>query len=193
MVNRTKRPMMTPSRANVLRLLGRYPILGYQLTLLEVHKLLYFLQLSGEELGLQFTKGAYGPSANNLGHVLHCLEGHFTLGFGDRCNSPTTPIKLLPDALKQAEEFVASRWAEDSETAKRFDRVARLIEGFESPYGTELLASVHWVATDAEEQATDLDSVVRSVQGWNERKRRIMKPEHLRIAWERLKQTGWLE
>ena len=31
-------------------------------------------------------------------------------------------------------------------TCERFGQVSRRIEGFESPYGLELLATVHWVA-----------------------------------------------
>jgi hypothetical protein len=56
----------------------------------------------------------------------------------------------------------------------------------------ELLASVHWVASHSEEQAKDLESVFRAICVWSERKRRIMKPEHIRIAWERLREKGWL-
>ena len=70
-------PAMSMCRANVLLVLSRYYVLGYQLTLLEVHKLLYFLQVAGEDLSLRFTKEAYGPYADNLRHVLK-FEGHFT-------------------------------------------------------------------------------------------------------------------
>jgi O-acetyl-ADP-ribose deacetylase (regulator of RNase III) len=192
-VNRTKRPAMTWSRANVLRVLSRYCVLGYQLTLLEVHKLLYFLQFSGEKLQLRFSKETYGPYADNLRHVLHRFEGHFTLGFGDGRNSPTTPIKLIPNALKEAEGFAEDHETEGRDIIERLERVTQLIEGFESPYGMELLASVHWVATHPDEQVTDLDSVMRAIYGWNERKRRILKPEHIRIAWERLREKGWLQ
>ena len=67
--------------------------------------------------------------------------------------------------------------------AAGLDRVTRLIEGFESPYGMELLASVHWVATHAEEQATDLESVVRAVYGWNERTGKGMAMSFRRSAY----------
>jgi O-acetyl-ADP-ribose deacetylase (regulator of RNase III) len=192
LVNRTKRPAMTLSRANVLGVLSRYYVLGYQLTLLEAHKLLYFLQEAGERLRLRFDKGTYGPYADNLRHLLHKFEGHFTFGFGDGRNSPGTPLKLLPDALQEAQQVIAAHRESNSATAKRLERVAELIEGFESPYGMELLSSVHWVATHPEEKASDLDSIIRAVQGWSARKHRTMKPEHVRIAWQRLRDKGWL-
>jgi hypothetical protein len=31
------------------------------------------------------------------------------------------------------------------DTRARFEKVAKLVEGFESPFGLELLASTHWV------------------------------------------------
>ena len=68
---------------------------------------------------------------------------------------------------------------------------SRLIEGFESPYGMELLASVHWVATHSEERATDPESTIEAIHRWTERKQRAMKPEHIRIAWQRLYEGGW--
>lgn len=183
---------MTASWANLLRVLSRYGVLGYDLTLLEVHKLFYLLQVAGEGLRLRFSKGPYGPYADNLRHVLHKFEGHFTLGFGEGRNSPTTPISLLPGALQEAEQFIASQQGAASETEQRLERVTQLIEGFESPYGLELLASVHWLASHPEEQATDLDSVVRALQGWNERKSRTMKPDHIHTAWQRLREKGWI-
>lgn len=190
-INRTNRPEMTLSRANVIRVLSRYSILGYQLTLIEIQKLLYFLQVSGEKLRLRFEQGIYGPYADNLRHVLNKFEGHFTLGFGDGRNSPQTPIRLLPDAVEEAERYVASHSEGSVETSRRLQRVTELIEGFESPYGMELLASVHWVATQPQAKA-DLDSITRAIVGWNDRKRRVMRPDHIRTAWERLRSKDWL-
>ena len=191
-INPAAHPVMTSARASVLLLLHRYGCLGYELTLREVHELLYLLQFSGEKLQLRFTKETYGPYADNLRQVLQLFEGHFTIGFGDGRNSPETPIRLFLKALEEAEQFVAAHPQDSSETAKRFERVSQLIEGFELPYGMELLASVHWVATHPEEQATDLDSTLRAIHGWNDRKRRTMKPEHVRIAWQRLREKGWI-
>lgn len=76
-VNNTQRPEMTPRRANVLRLLSEYCVLGYELTPLEAQKFLYFLQIAGEPLQLRFAQGTFGPYADNLRHVLHQFEGHF--------------------------------------------------------------------------------------------------------------------
>jgi O-acetyl-ADP-ribose deacetylase (regulator of RNase III) len=189
-VNRTERPIMTPSRASMIRLLSDYCVLGYELTLLEIQKILYFLQAAGEPLKLKFTKKQYGPYADNLRHVLHKFEGHFLQGVGDGLNSPQTPIQLFQDAV--AEAVLISEQRSTPEQSGRMRKVFDLIEGFESPYGMELLASVHWVATQ-EVAKNDPESVTQALQVWNPRKRDIMKPEHVAIAWNRLQELGWFD
>jgi O-acetyl-ADP-ribose deacetylase (regulator of RNase III) len=95
---RTKPPKMTRSRALLLMLMNDYSIPGYKLSLLEVQKLAYFLQVVGEPMRLRFEKGKYGPYADNLNHVLLRLDGHFIRGFGDR--NRDAEIYLLPNAVQ---------------------------------------------------------------------------------------------
>ena len=40
------------------------------MTLLEIHKLMYFMDVAGEPLKLEFKKGYYGPYSEKLRHVL---------------------------------------------------------------------------------------------------------------------------
>lgn len=92
---------------------------------------------------------------------------------------------LVPGAVKDAKGYLDRH---DLSRA-RFERVTQLVEGFESPYGLELLANVHWVIS--REGATQHDSVERQVYGWNSRKRKFT-PRQLAIAEERLRSQGWL-
>ncbi|MCD0422899.1 hypothetical protein LOC51_37305 [Rubrivivax sp. JA1024] len=80
----------------------------------------------------------------------------------------------------------------DPDLAEQVARVGRLIDGYQSSYGMELLASVHWVAT-REEGVTSPDDALAAVQAWNDRKRRLMKREHVAAAWQRLQDEGWLK
>ena len=171
-------------------LMKRYAALGYGLTLLEVQKLVYFLQVAGEPLPrIEFAKQKYGPYADALRHVLERMETHYIQGYGDGTNKPTTPIKLLNGAGTQAEEFVAAH----VETKQRFERVKRLIKGFETPYGMELLASVHWVATHDDPAARhDPVAAVKALHSWSTRKQERFQPEHIEIAWRRLHEQDWL-
>lgn len=190
MVNRTRRPEMTSGRAAILALMRRYLVPGYDytLSLLEVQKLAYFLQQAGQPLRLQYEAGHYGPYADNLRLVLDLVEGHFISGYGDGSNKPETPIRLLPGAAEEAEAKLAS----DAASQARLERVARLIEGFETPLGMEMLSTVHWVCTQGKASQNDPASAIRAVHEWNTRKAALMKPEHIQVAWQRLREHSWL-
>jgi len=129
----TLKPKMTPARALLIKLIDQYARLDYRLSLLEIQKLAYFLQESGEKLRLNFDPGTYGPYAPNLNKVLEILEGHFIRGYGDT-QKPDVLIKLLPGAPGDADDFLKTH----DESRQRLDRVASLITGFETPYGMEL-------------------------------------------------------
>lgn len=183
----TERPKMTPGRAALLVLMNRYALPGYRLTLLEIQKLAYFLQLAGEPLRLQFNKQTYGPYTETLHHVLQRMEGHFISGYGDR--SRQVSITLAPNAVTEAESYLKN--SRDSQ--ERFERVSNLIDGFETPYGMELLASVHWVAThEADRKDVEEDRILELVQSWNEHKKKTFRPDHIKIAWIRLHKESWI-
>ena len=155
---------------------------------MKVQKMAYFLQEAGEPLRLRYEAGIYGPYAHNLNKVIEIMEGHFTRGYGDS-QKPDVEIELLAGAIKEADDNLAGH----DMSANRLDRVARLIEGFETPYGLELLSSVHWAAIHGTKPAANSDMAVQAVHEWNERKRRMFKPEHIHIAWNRLREHGWLD
>ncbi len=148
-------------------------------------KLMYFLQEAGEGLRLKYEKAVYGPYATNLRHVLTAIEGHFVVGYGDAEDNPDKPLELRKGAGEAAERFLADL----PDTLRRFDQVADLIEGFETPLGMELLATVHWVA--AREGAQTLPEAIEKTYSWNERKRAFSE-KHIGIAWKVLQQKGWL-
>jgi O-acetyl-ADP-ribose deacetylase (regulator of RNase III) len=183
----TKRPAMTSGRAVILELLSRYTLPGYRLSLLEIQKLAYFLQEAGEALKLNFQKQRYGPYAENLHFVLQRMEGHFVRGYGDR--SRDVSLELFPDAVHEAEQFLS----EESNSLERLARVAKLIEGYETPYGLELLSTVHWVAAHERPEArTDPQAAISAVVSWNEHKRKTFTPGRITAAWNRLRAEAWL-
>ena len=187
-VLRQEVPKMTPGRAVLVELMHRYlnGLLDPFVTLLEVHKLMYFMQVAGEPLRLQYTKGAYGPYAENLRHVLHQVEGYFISGYADGGDMPDKPLKLVPGAVDDAAAVIAH----SAETRKRFDRVTDLIEGFESAFGLELLSTVHWVL--AYETAGSKDDVVVRTHAWNDRKKRF-SPRQIALTAHRLIEQGWVD
>jgi len=187
MVKEKKVPNMTVGRATLLGLMRRYlaAVMDPAISLLEIHKLMYFMQEAGEALRLRYEKGTYGPYATNLRHVLSHIEGHFITGYGDAEDRPDRQIELKLSAAKKAEAFLKNHAA----TRRRFDRVVDLIQGFETPYGMELLSTVHWVS--AREGARTAAEAVTKTYDWAERKSMFEEP-HIRMAWELLDRKGWL-
>jgi O-acetyl-ADP-ribose deacetylase (regulator of RNase III) len=184
----SEKPKMTPGRAAVLKVLSIYRQMLYPLSQLEVQKLVYFLWYAGQDFGsLKFRKHTYGPYASDLRHVLTKMDGAYLKGVGD--GTKRSEITVVPKALDEADQFFAIQG--DSETAKRVDRISKLISGFETPYGMELLATVHWAARESGRTAS-ADEVVLRVQGWNERKRALMTADHIRAAYGRLMTENWL-
>lgn len=175
---------MTPGRAAFIGLLGRYLMPGDSASPLVVQKLLYFLQEAGEPLKLTYSKQRFGPYADEVRHAVLGMEGHFVAGFGDGTGSGE--IRLLQEAVDPAEQFLHGH----SDTLARFDRVADLIRGFETPYGLELLSTTHWVAKH--EKATSPDRAVQSVRAWSARKGHLFTDDHILKAWEQLRSNCWL-
>ena len=188
----TDRPVLTPGKAALVAMVDRYTAVALATSLIEIQKLMYFLQASGENLRLDYKNHYFGPYADNLRHVLKALEGHHLCGFGDGSNSVAhaEPIVVLPGATEEATPVLADNPALTS----RMNRVLELVEGYESPFGLELLATVHWVAQRAELECSDApEKLVERVQAWSPRKRRLFTPGHLAAAYERLWQQGWLD
>ncbi len=155
-------------------------------TLLEVHKLMYFLQEAGEPLRLRYKAAPHGPYAENLRHVLHAIEGYLIAGYDDGGDAPDKPLTLVPGAVEEAAAFLA----EHRPTRERFDRVADVAEGFESPFGLELLSTVHWVMRH--ESVRTLQDVGARTYAWNERKRQFT-PRQIGIAVDVLTEQRWVE
>ena len=187
MAHLKKVPGLTVGRAALLVLMRRYlaAVMDPFATLLEVHKLMYFMQEAGEGLKLQYQKGLYGPYAQNLRHVLNLMEGHFITGYGDAEDNPDRQINLVREVLPQAESFLEHHF----DTQRHLQQVVELIAGFETPFGMELLSTVHWVAS--REGAVTPDQAVSKTYGWNSRKK-MFQEKHIRLAWDILEQKGWL-
>jgi O-acetyl-ADP-ribose deacetylase (regulator of RNase III) len=183
----TEAANMTIARALFVKAMEQYTQLAYRLTLLEIQKIAYFLQEAGEPLKLRYEAGLFGPYAPNLNKVLERIEGHFIRGYGDS-QKPDTEIELLEGAVQKADAFLEG----SPESKQRLERVTALISGFETPYGMELLSSVHWVGKHEDPQARSADDAVKKVHAWNDRKRKMFQQGHIARAWQRLSEEHWL-
>ena len=179
MAREQRPPRMTPGRAVLVELMSRYlsAVMDPFVSLLEIHKLMYFAQEFGEPLRLNYKKGPYGPYATNLRHVLNLIEGHYTTGYGDAEDNPERAMELLPGATSAAVRLLASL----PDTRQRLDLVSELNHGFETPFGMELLSTVHWIR--AHENARSPEEAVERTYAWNQRKK-AFTPEQIGLAYE---------
>ena len=180
-IQEKKEVKLTSGRAMLLYALNEYRILGYEINLLVVQKTAYFLQRLGEPLKLNYEKGHYGPYAHNLNHLLKHLNG-FYLTYQSEKNKPDTKVRLSEKQLPRVKEYVKNNLTTDQKN--RIQKFINFIEGFESPYGLELLATVDFI----KQQKPDIefDELKNEVHRWTNRKRSIMKPLHLEVAFKQI-------
>ncbi len=189
LVTATARPRMTPGRAALVATVNRYTEQALAAPgPVESQKLMYFLQVAGEPLRLNFVENRYGPYADNLRHVLSLIEGHFLSGYGDgsAAVSESEPLTLLPGAAEEAQEELNR----SEDTRLRIERVLELAVGFESAYGLELLATVHWIALH--NGARGAHDVAQQVSAWSPRKARMFTTGHVETALNALSERGWI-
>jgi hypothetical protein len=91
----------------------------------------------------------------------------------------------VPGAVEDAKAFLEGH----SDTKYRLDRVAALVDGFETPFGLELLATVHWLV--AHESIAGADEIAKATYAWNERKKQFTDRQ-IRLAVHRLLQNRWI-
>jgi O-acetyl-ADP-ribose deacetylase (regulator of RNase III)/uncharacterized protein YwgA len=172
---------LTPARGMLLCALKNYRVLGYSINLLVAQKIAYFLQRFGEPLNLQYEKGHYGPYSHRLQHVLKYLNGYY-LKFKQEETKPSTKVCL--HHFEKVDEYCKKELSESQK--ERLKNTQLLMEGFESPYGLELLATVDFIYK--KEKIDDADKIINEISGWTRRKKEIMKPFHIKVAHQRLKE-----
>jgi O-acetyl-ADP-ribose deacetylase (regulator of RNase III) len=186
---------LTPARALIAELVRRYAVLGLECTNLEVQKLAWFLDRSirslclEDPLRLQFFAKKYGPYADRLRHLLNGLDGSYL-----HCQkrlSDAGPLDLIwfEDAKRERlEAFLATHPA--AVFLPALERTSAVIDGFESPLGMELLATVDWLLLNGAEPTTS--SVRESLVDWpggraaGQRKRKLFDDRLVGLAIERL-------
>lgn len=146
---------------------------------------MYFLQEAGEPLRLRYVKALYGPYAENLRHVLREVEGHLITGYSDGGEMPDKQLALVPGAVEDAQAYLTSH----ADVHAHFDRVVESVQGFETPYGLELLATVHWIAVHEGIEA--VDEVIAATYAWDGRKRRFT-PAQIGLAFDILQDKRWI-
>lgn len=186
---------LTPARAMVAELVRRYWILGMECSLLEIQKLAWFLQRVVEaqglknELKLSFEAHNYGPYANNLNHLLNALDGSYLTS--DKRIPDCDPLDVIAfnDIKKKKVEVYLK--SEGKAFLPALEKASQVIDGFESPFGMELLSTVDWLLVKEHCEPT-LASVKEGIANWPagnqwaRRKLAVFDDNSLQIAINRL-------
>lgn len=192
---RTGVEKLTPARALIAELVRRYWVLGMECSLLEIQKLAWFLEREIEKRGLtsldlRFNAHKYGPYADRLRHLLEGLDGSYL--HSDKRISDATPLEVIwfDDARKDlVHRYLQS---EAKAYAHALESTTALIDGFESPFGMELLATVDWLLA-REGVAPTVPALREGLRHWRggsdaaARKDRLFDDRALGIALERLR------
>lgn len=177
---------LTTSRAMVLKLFDGYRILGYDLTRLEAQKLGYFLQRFGEDLRCNFVKERYGPYSKELDYLLDRIDGVYLMGMKKKNAKVFEHLNLIEEKIEEVNNYIVRNCIDSQK--QRLIKLFNLIEGFESPLGMELLATVDFVILNNPQLVNHSDKITNLVHNWNQRKKEVMKKEFIDISLQRLLQ-----
>jgi O-acetyl-ADP-ribose deacetylase (regulator of RNase III)/uncharacterized phage-associated protein len=185
---------LTPARAIVADLVRRYAILGFECTLLEIQKLAYFAERSlrrhslDNPLDLRFQANRFGPFAPRLNHLLNALDGSYLNSY--RRIADAGPMDLIWFDDSKRDRVAAYLGSEAKAYLPVLEDTGVLIDGFESPLGMELLATVDWLLEHGAEPT--LGKVKEGLGAWEggeragQRKLRLFDDAMLEVALDRL-------
>jgi O-acetyl-ADP-ribose deacetylase (regulator of RNase III) len=186
---------LTPARALIAELIRRYWILGIECSMLEVQKLVWFLEREIEARGLDnplqldFVAHRYGPYADRLRHLLNGLDGSYLRSDIRIPDAKPTDVIAFNDTKK---ERVALFLKSDAKPyLDALERTTERIAGFESPLGMELLGTLDWLIS-REGCHPDLEAIKAGLAAWpggsqaGERKLKIFDDRLIGLALERL-------
>jgi O-acetyl-ADP-ribose deacetylase (regulator of RNase III) len=185
---------LTPARALIAELVRRYWVLGMECSLLEIQKLAWFLERSIEQfspadnpLKLQFVAHKYGPYANRLEHLLNNLDGSYL--HCDKRISDTDPFDVIWFDDNRKDYLQTYLKSEAHAYLQALEYTTSLIDGFESPFGMELLSTVDWlISKEGVEPTTPAirAGLMRWPAGAAKRKSQLFDERAITIALKRL-------
>lgn len=175
---------LTPARAMMLSLLYHYRNLGEYASEFAAEKLTYFLQRMGEtQLKLDFQKHYYGPYSGKVRHVLFALNGAFLTGLSQKDAKPFQVLPLRIDRKTEVLDYLEKNTG--VQERERLEAVRSLIDGFQSPAGLELLATLDYLIN--EHKSFDVTLLTAELKKWSSRKNKMFTEYQINVALQRLK------
>lgn len=182
---------LTPARAMLLYAMFCYEAHDERCSLFVANKLSYFYQMLGEQefARMPFVAHYYGPYSVSVGHMLSEVNGKYIHGLEEMDRRPFEALMLDYDHKAEVSNYVHTRLSESQRDNIR--TLLRLIDGYESAYALEVLASVAYVR--AQEPGISLDDSIQRIENWSQRKKNLFKREHIEAAYHHLDHFKYLK
>jgi len=179
---------LTPARAMLLYAMFCYEVHDERCSLFVANKLSYFYQILGEKEFAQipFKAHYYGPYSVNVGHMLGAVNGKYIHGLEQMDRKPFEALMLDYGRKAEVSEYVHNKLAPIQ--IEHIRQLLKLIEGYESAYALEVLASVAYVRTQM--SGITLDDTIQQIEAWSSRKKNLFRREHITAAYNHL--NNWL-
>lgn len=183
---------LTPARALMAEMIRRYEVLGFDCSILEAQKLAWFLSRTARRLSLpnpiadDFVANRYGPYSDRVRHLLDSLDGSYLTCERRVADArPFDPIRFRHDRQDRIGVYLTS--PEASPYRPALDAASEIIDGFQSPHGLELLATVDWLNHETG-VALEGNAIMAAIASWPgpegaaKRKARVFTRYHVDVA-----------
>lgn len=187
---------LTVPRAMIAEVIRRYSIPGMDCSNLEIQKLAWFLDRTIDSLevpnpmNLEFEPNKYGPYADKLRHLLNAMDGSYLRSEKRISDSKAfDPVYFNEARKEEVAEFLGTE--ENKPYLAAMEKTTSIIEGFESPLGMELLATVDWLIC-RDGAAPELAAIKAGLAKWPagqgsaERKMHLFDDRMIQLAVARL-------
>jgi hypothetical protein len=186
---------LTPAGGLIVELVRRYSVLDLPCSVLEVQKLAYAMERAVVAAGvanpfnLGFVAHKYGPYSDRLRHLLNDLDGSWLTC--ERRLADARPYDEIRFDWRRQDRLQAWLASVGKPWLAPLQRTTDLIEGFESPLGMELLATLDWLLVEDKVEAT-VPAVRAALADWAggheaaQRKLALFDDRLIRIGLDRL-------
>ena len=178
----------------------RYCLLGIDCSILEVQKLAWFIERGvkrskvNDPLKFEFMADRFGTYSHNLRKLLDALDGSYL--HCDKRLADAEPLDLIWfNYCKKDQVSAYLNSGEGKAYAGALEWATSTIDGFESPFGMELLATVDWLLEEDGVEPT-IEGIMDGFNHWigdktaSQYKLRIFNKRSISIALDQLSKAN---
>ncbi len=184
---------MTFNRALMIKILHDFaPYFNFHMSHIIIQKLVYFLKFLDVPDYPKFQKHKYGPYSELLKKsLMKMADKNFIKLSNDFTDNPDSMIIATEQAIKDATEFFENLTKDaQQEFTDIMSKLSKLIEGYESSFGMELLSTTHFLINNNATRSPQITAITKGFAKWSERKKELFDRDVIELAYHRLKDDG---